>query len=132
MRPTQYSLTLPCLKQVGFKRSPRFLVSLMRYVWILSVAAMLLLSGCDDVTSSYDTVADARYDCLFERGWLPDILPRSTHNIRVTSNVDVNSADGEFSFDPADFPSFAAEFDSLYPPFNYRAGGYTWTFFCDA
>jgi hypothetical protein len=93
---------------------------------------ILALGSCDDVTSKYSTLEDARSAELFNRGWLPDILPASAYDIRVTNDLDVNASEGEFSFDPADFPSFAAQFQSFYQPFVYSAGECTWTFFCDS
>ena len=109
-----------------------FHVRLMRCFWVVLAVAVATLSSCDDVTSRYPTLDDARNDQLFERGWLPDILPPSAHDIRVTNDLDGNRSEGEFSFDPADFLSFVAQFESLYPPFEYSAGGYTWVFFCDS
>ena len=123
---------LPLSGRIADGSRKRVLVRPMRYLAVMAIGATLLLGGCDDITSSYNTLADARDDRLFDRGWLPDVLPASAHDIRVTSDLDANSAEGEFSFDPADFPSFAAEFESFYQPFTYTAGGYTWTFFCDA
>ena len=108
------------------------LVRPMRYLCIMTIGAMLSLTGCDEVASSYATVPDARDNHLFDRGWLPDILPASARDISVTTDLDANLATGQFWFDPVDFPSFAAHFESLYSPFEYTAGGYTWTFFCDA
>lgn len=71
-----------------------------------AIAASLLLAGCtsDVVTSTYPTLADARADELFGRGWLPDILPPSATDIRTTNNLDLNVSDGEFSFTPSDAP----------------------------
>jgi hypothetical protein len=104
----------------------------MRCLPFLAAVVMLWLSGCDDVTSRYATLDDARSDGLYEGGWLPDILPSSAYDIRVTNDLDVNTSEGEFWFDPADFPSFAAQFQSFYPPFEYSADGHTWVFFCDS
>ena len=92
---------------------------------------ILALGGCDDVTNKYSTLEDARDAELFHRGWLPDILPVSAYDIRVTNDLDANTSEGEFSFEPADFPSFAARFESFNQPFVYSEDGYTWTFFCD-
>ena len=67
----------------------------MRYLLIL---LMIQLAACsDEVTQRYATVAAAREDHLFGRGWLPDILPASATNIRVKSNLDINTAEGEFT-----------------------------------
>ena len=79
----------------------------MQQSLIVCLAASLSLSGCSDVvTRTYATLDDARRDRLFERGWLPDILPPSAREIRVSSNVDVNTAKGEFSLDPEHFAVF--------------------------
>ena len=104
----------------------------IRCSFVLAAAGMMWLGGCDDGTSNYDTLDDARSDEVFNRGWLPDVLPASAHEIRVTNNLDLNSSEGEFSFDPADFPAFASQFESFYQPFEYSSGGRTWTFFCDS
>ena len=53
----------------------------------LVAIAVLLLFGCDVVTSRYATLHNARQDRLSERGWLPDILPPSMRYIRVSNNV---------------------------------------------
>ncbi len=68
----------------------------MRSAPLLAAAAILALSSCEKVTKRYATLDDARRDRLFERGWLPDILPPSARDIRVTSDLDVNSSEGEF------------------------------------
>jgi hypothetical protein len=107
------------------------LVRSMRCSSLFVAIIMLWLSSCDNITSRYATPDDARIDGLFDRGWLPDILPASSYDIRATTDLDLNRSEGEFSFDPADFPSFASQFQSLYQPFEYSAGGYTWVFYCD-
>jgi hypothetical protein len=54
------------------------------------------------VTSRYASLAEARADQVFERGWLPDILPLSATSIRTSNNLDLNVSEGEFVFAPAD------------------------------
>jgi hypothetical protein len=69
---------------------------------------------------------------LFERGWLPDILPPSARQIRVSSNVDVNTADGEFSLDPKQFAVFTARLRSRKDgSFEFSVDRNTWVFTCD-
>jgi hypothetical protein len=104
----------------------------MRGASLLTVAAVLALSSCDKVTKRYATLDDARADRLFERGWLPDLLPPSARDIRVTSDLDKNSCDGEFSFDPAHFAGFVAQLHPAGGLFHYSAGRSTWTFSCDS
>jgi hypothetical protein len=106
----------------------------MQQSLIVCLAASLSLSGCSDVvTRTYATLDDARRDRLFERGWLPDILPPSAREIRVSSNVDVNTAKGEFSLDPEHFAVFTGR---LRPrkdgSFEFSVDRYTWVFTCDS
>jgi hypothetical protein len=119
------------------------------------IVAGAFLSGCitDIVTSNYATLADARADELFNRGWLPDVLPPSAVDIRTTNNLDINVSNGEFSFSPADSKILFKQLHSGGPnvvPNQYYADqieahvqrGYsiwslqadqtTWIFFCQA
>ena len=65
--------------------------------------AILLALPNDVVTSPYATNKAAREDDLFGRGWLPDILPPSAYNIRVSNDLDLNTSEGLFSFKPAEY-----------------------------
>jgi hypothetical protein len=68
-----------------------------------------LLGACSDTfVEHYDTLRAARDDRIFERGWLPDVLPESTHSLRVSGDVDINTAEGEFSARGIDIDSFTA------------------------
>ena len=105
----------------------------------------------DVVTSRYTTLAAARSDNLFERGWLPDILPPSANSIRTSNDLDVNTSEGEFSFSPSDYSFFASHvrpFKNVEAPFanfaesvaRMQSRGFqpsvyveektTWVFFC--
>ena len=114
------------------------------------VGALLLPLPSDVVTSHYSTLSVARTAQLFERGWLPDILPPSTFNIRTSNDLDINISDGEFSFVTAEWPLLQAKLlhGVLPAPFvnwegtvgNYKKNGFTalnyidgdtkWVFFC--
>lgn len=98
---------------------------------LLAGVVLLSLGSCDRASSSYATLADARKDRLFERGWLPDILPASTRQIRISNDLDTNHSEGEFSFDPSDFASFATQLKHVGETLQYSAGPNTWTFACD-
>jgi hypothetical protein len=104
----------------------------MRCSALVAAAAMLSISSCDVVTSRYATLDDARKDRLFERGWLPDILPASSRDIRVSNDLDVNHSKGEFSFEPAGFSAFAARLRPIGGgTFEYSTGTNTWVSICD-
>jgi len=59
----------------------------------LTVLVFLFLAGYGDVvTDDYVTYKDAVKDNLFIRGWLPEILPQSTRDIRTENNLDLNTS----------------------------------------
>lgn len=70
----------------------------------LALLAILALgaSACDVATTKYANLDEARKERLFERGWLPEILPTSSTNIVTSNNLDLNSSAGEFRFAPGD------------------------------
>jgi len=105
----------------------------------------------DTVVRQYETLQDARDDRLFDRGWLPDILPASSSKIRTENNLDLNTSEGEFHFSAADFPKFASQMNLEVPttrPYGvsddgvdrmrsegfevsaYSKANSTWIFFC--
>ena len=117
------------------------------------LVAGVSLAGCSDVvTDRYATLEEARADSLFVRGWLRDILPPSSREIRTSNDVDLNTSEGEFYFSrehAADFyvrlhRGFPARGDSTrwrqfaseraqegLEPWWYQERGFTWVFFCD-
>jgi hypothetical protein len=104
----------------------------MRCHAVFAATVLLLLGSCDRATRTYATLEDARKDRLFERGWLPDILPPSSRAIRVSSDLDTNRSEGEFSFDPVDFAAFTARLSPTADQrFQYSADSQTWIFSCD-
>lgn len=71
------------------------------------VLALILIGGCSDtITNHYATRLDAEADRLFDRGWLPNIIPVSAKNIITSNNLDINISEGEFQYDPIDANSF--------------------------
>jgi hypothetical protein len=119
---------------------------------LIVLVAALCAVACDEVTTTYKTVQDARADRLFERGWLPDILPPSARNIRITSDLDVNTSSGEFYFWVEDFPTFSQALSPYsggpsrlahlkrdverlaskgYVAYEYPKDGSVWVFMCN-
>jgi hypothetical protein len=130
-------------------RSTRSLASEMRGIVAIFVA--LVVAGCDTVTTHYATISKARQDRLFERGWLPDVLPDSSRDIRVANDLDTNVSGGYFYFSPDDAPKFQRHVTPGAPTVaplldwpaererkrrdgfaesTYQADGSTWVFFC--
>ncbi|KQA18880.1 hypothetical protein XV92_11635 [Vibrio metoecus] len=94
----------------------------------------LVLLGCSDVVENYYAdYQQAQADHLFERGWLPPILPASTTQIQVANNLDSNYSQGSFVIAEAELAQFieqleACEFSGLY---RFQAEKSVWSFTLD-
>ena len=73
----------------------------------------LLIIGGDVVTSHYKTYDEAKNDNLFMRGWLPDILPVTTINIKTENNLDLNLSSGGFTIPPNDMHEFTSKIQKI-------------------
>ena len=73
---------------------------------ITFIIVLLCISCSDVVTDHYLTHQDAKNDRLFIRGWLPDILPITSTNIKTENELDLNSSKGSFNIPVNDIPSF--------------------------
>jgi hypothetical protein len=132
-------MTRRCLH---IKRSAK-IMTLTRIV--IFVFAAFFVCGCGDtVTSRYETRADA--DKLFQRGWLPSIIPKSSYDITTKNDLDINVSEGQFSFAPSHAEEFikhlqrmeASEFSGIdsvrfmgrgYWPYYFRNANSWWQFF---
>ncbi len=66
------------------------------YILLLSV---FLFDGCSEiVTKYYPTRAKAEEDNLFEKGWLPSIIPKSATDITTSIDLDINTSKGDFRY----------------------------------
>ena len=122
----------------------------LAFVCLTSLPACDVLN--DTVESNYAILAEARADTLFERGWLPDILPPSARDITTRNQLDLNYSTGEFSFDPKDASAFTsrlklgaipltkfADWDETikeyeaegFRAWSFRDDSFRWVFFCD-
>lgn len=67
---------------------------------VLAILTLLALAGCSDVvTTRVATVADAKSQRAFERGWLPPLLPDSARAIVERNDLDLNTGTGSFDYD---------------------------------
>ncbi len=120
---------------------------------LVPIVFALSLVACDVATDRYATLQDARADSLFQRGWLPDILPPSSHSIHTSNDLDLNLSSGEFHFSSSEFSEFSAalhfytgrksplrnlddEVSRLarqgYKPFEFTTADTVWVFLCHA
>lgn len=106
--------------------------------FFLASVVVSILCGCDTVTDTYPTLTDAEKARLFERGWLPNILPQSANRILTSNNLDTNTSKGEFYFSPSDAKDFLDQIKSTTPvwsekepaKFTYSHGRSSWIFIC--
>ncbi len=137
-------------------KKPRYLVAfaistfLILVVSVVGLLVAVIFGAFDTVEQSYPTKHDARADRLFERGWLPTIIPDSSTNIEVSSNLDINTSTGSFSFNLKELDDFVRDIQSNteqdtrfmgeyprmevlsksgYMRFYYKHNGTIWRFF---
>ncbi|EGQ7930901.1 hypothetical protein [Vibrio vulnificus] len=82
---------------------------------------LLVLTGCSDIVQShYDNYQQAQADQLFERGWLPDVLPVSTTQIEVANDLDNNTSQGSFVIAEKEMAQFLSQLQPLETANQYR------------
>ncbi|ELV8598913.1 hypothetical protein QNE95_004444 [Vibrio vulnificus] len=82
---------------------------------------LLVLTGCSDIVQShYDNYQQAKADQLFERGWLPDVLPVSTTEIEVANDLDNNTSQGSFLIAEKEMGQFLSQLQPLETANQYR------------
>lgn len=75
---------------------------------------LLVLTGCSDIVQShYDNYQQAQADQLFERGWLPDVLPVSTTQIEAANDLDNNTSQGSFLIAEKEMGQFLSQLQPL-------------------
>ncbi|ELV8622914.1 hypothetical protein QNF08_004622 [Vibrio vulnificus] len=82
---------------------------------------LLVLAGCSDIVQiHYDNYQQAQADQLFERGWLPDVLPVSTTQIEVANDLDNNTSQGSFVIAEKEMAQFLSQLQPLETANQYR------------
>ena len=137
-------------------KKPRYLfafvisASLILAVSLGVLFAAVFFRAFDTVERSYRTKKDAEADRLFDRGWLPIIIPASSTGIELSSNLDINTSIGSFDFNPEELDDFVRRIkntteqdtrlmgeyprmkilsDRGYLSMYYRHNGTVWRFF---
>ncbi|UXA00110.1 hypothetical protein [Vibrio splendidus] len=93
--------------------------------------ALALMSGCSEVVSDeYSTYAQAKQEHLFDRGWLPEILPKSTVKIEVNNDLDANTSEGSFIINEPELSEFIAKLKPIKSTnqFGFVDGEHVWVF----
>ena len=78
---------------------------------------------------------DAYDDDLFKKGWLPEILPESTTNIKTNNDLDNNISTGSFYIPRSEMNQFISKLkkeDGAKPSSYYYNNQTTkWVFICE-
>ncbi|MFT4177755.1 MAG: hypothetical protein QM627_14045 [Luteolibacter sp.] len=90
----------------GFRFTARLPESRFISVGFILLLGMLLMSSCDQVEHRYRDRREVELDRVFEKGWLPSILPSSSVGIVTKNDLDVNVSEGSFRFQKQDLPEF--------------------------
>ena len=110
-------LPYPHSVRTTLKQAARILL-----VCLAVVIGLLIILPNDTVQLQYPTLQAARADHLFDKGWLPDVLPPSSTDIRVANNLDLNNSAGEFHFDPREYPALLDKTAPYHPGTTGGAG----------
>ncbi|TXZ75561.1 hypothetical protein FXE51_09720 [Vibrio mimicus] len=95
---------------------------------------LTLLVGCSDtVKNHYADYQQAQADHLFEKGWLPPILPISTTQIELENDLDSNRSQGSFVIAEQDLEQFVEHLEATEATNQYRfqSGHSVWVFMLD-
>ena len=68
------------------------------------VVAYLILS--ENKSNSFDNYESAAESGLFEKGWIPSFIPKSSYNIKEYHSIDESSIHVEFDFKSEDINYF--------------------------
>ena len=83
-------------------------VSLALVFLLVGVLLLLNFMFSSLVEEHYASLDDARAAHLFGRGWLPDLLPPSSHQIHTANHLDSNRSMGHFFFSPKEYSLFSS------------------------
>ena len=79
-----------------------------------ALLTLVLGVGCsDEVTTHFKSLADAKLQRAFERGWLPPLLPMSSINIIEKNDLDRNTGIGSFEYDISEREKYFEQLKSI-------------------
>lgn len=75
---------------------------------ILALGVICLASGCTAQGRTYTDIADATASGAFNKGWLPDVLPKSSRDIKLAADVESATGHGSFGFNKSEYARFVS------------------------
>lgn len=83
----------------------------LKYFFAISLISFTLQSCIFSNGINYENMQAAKADRLFEKGWLPEILPTSTVDIKTDNDLDLNMSEGEFRIPIKDLDLFISKLE---------------------
>lgn len=77
----------------------------LRFWGVASVLVVTCIACTEQQEASYADLATAERAGAVRRGWIPDWVPKSAHDLREVHNLDTNRSMLAFRYDPSDRPA---------------------------
>jgi hypothetical protein len=95
---------------------------------LVLASPLVLLATCiyiENPTSRYETYEAARRAGAMDEGrWLPPFLPQSSRNIVETHDIDTNSLEITFEYDPGDLGRLPLKCERIGPSTQFWCAGW--------
>lgn len=83
---------------------------------LISAGMLIAITACSETKEVYfETLNDAKKQGAIERGWLPEVLPRSSHEIFGRHDTGANATWLRFKFSKNDIYNMAAQAEEMKP-----------------
>lgn len=69
---------------------------------LLAVLIVIVKYIFEQPVNKFATYEDLEKSDLIQKGWLPDFLPKTSKNISERHNLDTNTVEASFEFNPSD------------------------------
>ncbi len=108
------------------KAVKKWLILILIIISICLVASFYYLSPT--TSDTYNTYQQAKANKLFDRGWLPDILPTTTTDITTHNNLDLNTSYGSFIIPINELDNFVKKLTVINGGYCYQTSDSRWQF----
>jgi hypothetical protein len=82
-------------------------------IFVSILLSLCILACSETIDTSYKNIDEAMKHGAFEKGWLPNILPRSSYEIYERHDLDTNTVWLRFKFDKRDINELIAQLEEI-------------------
>ncbi len=108
------------------KAVKKWLILILIVIAIFVIGSWYYLSPT--TSDTYNTYQQAKANKLFDRGWLPNILPTTTTNITTHNNLDLNTSYGSFIIPINKLDNFVKKLTMVNGHYYYQTSDSRWQF----